>query len=65
LTDGGSRIGELRGLHLADLHLRDDAVCGECRAPHVHICHRPGNLDRATAKTRLSWSVMDGPGQAD
>ncbi len=38
LADGGFRIGELCGLHLADLHLREGAACGECRAPHVHVC---------------------------
>jgi len=30
LAHGGLRIGELCGLHLADLHLRQDAACGEC-----------------------------------
>jgi integrase len=52
LADGGFRIGELCGLHLADLHLRDGAACGQCRAPHVHVCHRDGNPNRAAAKTR-------------
>ena len=42
LADGGLRIGELCGLHLADLHLRENAGCGECRPPHLHVCHRPG-----------------------
>src|SRR5260370_6321748 len=28
LADGGFRIGELCGLHLADLHLREGAGCG-------------------------------------
>ena len=32
LADGGFRIGELCGLHLADLHLRDGAACGQCRS---------------------------------
>lgn len=53
LADGGLRIGELCGLHLVDLHLREDAACGECRTPHVHVCHRPGNPNRAEAKTKL------------
>ena len=57
LADGGFRIGELCGLHLADLHLRDNAVCGECRSPHVHVCHRPDNPNQARAKTKHQWSV--------
>lgn len=60
LADGGLRIGELCGLHLADLHLRENAACGECRTPHLHVCHRPGNANRAEAKTKLSWQVEDG-----
>jgi len=60
LADGGFRIGELCGLHLADLHLREGAACGECRAPHVHVCHRPGNPNRAEAKTKHPWQVEEG-----
>ena len=60
LADGGFRIGELCGLHLADLHLREGAGCGECRAPHVHVCHRDGNPNRAAAKTRHPWRVENG-----
>lgn len=60
LAHGGLRIGELCGIHLVDLHLRPDAACGQCRAPHVHICHRPGNPNRAEAKTKLAWRVEDG-----
>lgn len=60
LADGGLRIGELCGLHLADLHLRQDAACGECRHPHVHVCHRPGNLNRAEAKTKHPWQAVGG-----
>lgn len=60
LGDGGLRIGELCGLHLADLHLREDAACGQCRAPHLHVCHRPDNPNRAEAKTKLPWRVEDG-----
>ncbi|AQY20558.1 hypothetical protein T261_07538 [Streptomyces lydicus] len=33
LADEGLRIGELCGLHLVDLHLRENAACGECRPP--------------------------------
>jgi len=60
LADGGFRIGELCGLHLVDLHLREDAGCGQCRAPHVHVCHRPGNPNRAEAKTKRPWRVESG-----
>jgi integrase len=60
LADGGLRIGELCGLHLVDLHLRENAACGECRTPHLHVCHRPGNPNRAEAKTKHSWQVDRG-----
>ena len=60
LADGGLRIGELCGLHLVDLHLRENAGCGECRSPHVHVCHRPGNPNRAEAKTKQPWRVEGG-----
>lgn len=60
LADGGFRIGELCGLHLADLHLREGAACGECRAPHVHVCHRLGNPNHADAKTKYPWQMEAG-----
>jgi integrase len=60
LSDGGFRIGELCGLHLADLHLREGVSCGECRAPHAHVCHRAGNPNRAAAKTKPQWALEDG-----
>jgi integrase len=60
LADGGLRIGELCGLYLVDLHLRENAACGECRSPHLHVCHRPGNLNRAEAKTKHAWRVDHG-----
>ncbi|HMG64471.1 MAG TPA: tyrosine-type recombinase/integrase, partial [Streptosporangiaceae bacterium] len=60
LADGGFRVGELCGLHLIDLHLRDGAGCGECRAPHVHICHREANPNQARAKTKHPWDVRCG-----
>ena len=55
LADGGLRIGELCGLHLVDLHLREGAACGQCRSPHLHVCHRPGNPNGAEAKTKHPW----------
>ncbi|WP_329204509.1 hypothetical protein OG893_00175 [Streptomyces sp. NBC_01696] len=30
LSDTSMRIGALTGLHLVDLHLRDNAACGDC-----------------------------------
>jgi hypothetical protein len=60
LEAGGLRIGELCGLHLVDLHLRENAACGECRTPHVHVCHRPGNPNRAEAKTKHPWRLEAG-----
>jgi integrase len=60
LADAGFRVGELCGLHLVDLHLREAAECGECRPPHVHICHREANPNRARAKAKHEWRVEDG-----
>ncbi|MFF8911056.1 site-specific integrase [Streptomyces olivaceoviridis] len=40
LSDTSLRIGGLTGLHLVDLHLRENAGCGECKGPHLHVCHR-------------------------
>jgi integrase len=57
LADGGFRIGELCGLHLVDLHLREDAGCGQCRSRHVHICHRETNPNGARAKTKHPWTI--------
>ena len=60
LSDGGLRVGELCGLHLVDLHLRGDAACGQCRTPHLHVCHRPDNLNHAEAKTKHPWHIDGG-----
>jgi integrase len=60
LADGGFRLGELCGLHLMDLHLREGAACGQCRSRHVHICHRDTNLNGARAKTKHSWRIENG-----
>ncbi|GAA3802147.1 tyrosine-type recombinase/integrase [Streptomyces phyllanthi] len=59
LADGGFRIGELCGLRLVDLHLRERAACGQCRGPHVHICHREDNANRARVKTKTPWTWQD------
>jgi integrase len=60
LYDGGFRIGELCGLHLADLHLRENAECAQARAAHVHICHREANVNKARAKTKHPWDLVNG-----
>ncbi|SDS47524.1 Phage integrase family protein, partial [Streptomyces sp. TLI_053] len=60
LADGGFRVGELCGLHLVDLHLREGAACGQCHFAHVHICHREGNANRARVKTKTPWQRQDG-----
>src|SRR2546430_1805174 len=69
LADGGLRIGEMCGLHLTDLHLREDAARGECRHPPLHVCHRPGDPNGAQAQTKHPWraeggTVAGGPAQA-
>ncbi|GAA2502452.1 hypothetical protein GCM10023100_22550 [Actinocorallia cavernae] len=60
LSDTTLRIGGLTGLHLVDLHLRENADCGEDKAPHVHVCHRQGNPNRAKAKKKEDWKLVDG-----
>ncbi|WP_218614999.1 tyrosine-type recombinase/integrase, partial [Pseudonocardia sp. KRD291] len=60
LADGGLRVGELCGLHLIDLHLRENAACGQCRSPHLHVCHRPANPNQAAAKTKHPWRIEQG-----
>ncbi|MCX5077727.1 tyrosine-type recombinase/integrase [Streptomyces sp. NBC_00424] len=60
LDDGGFRIGELAGMHVIDLHLRQNASCGECSSAHVHICHRETNVNRSRVKTKQDWVIQDG-----
>ncbi|MER6218634.1 tyrosine-type recombinase/integrase [Streptomyces sp. NPDC001674] len=60
LSDTSLRIGGLAGLHLVDLHLRTGADCGECRSPHLHVCHRWGNPNQAAAKRKADWWLRDG-----
>jgi hypothetical protein len=60
LSDTSLRIGGLTGLHLVDLHLRENADCSDCRSPHLHVCHRWGNPNRAAAKIKPDWEVADG-----
>lgn len=59
LSDTSLRIGGLTGLHLMDLHLRENADCGECKSPHLHVCHRWGNPNRAAAKIKPDWKPVD------
>jgi integrase len=60
LSDTTLRIGGLTGLHLVDLHLRENADCGECKNPHLHVCHRQNNPNRARAKKKEDWRLVDG-----
>ncbi|WP_328978406.1 tyrosine-type recombinase/integrase [Streptomyces canus] len=60
LSDSTLRIGGLTGFHLVDLHLRENAACGECESPHVHVCHRHNNPNRARAKKKEDWRLVDG-----
>jgi hypothetical protein len=56
----GPRIGELCGLHLVDLHLRDDANCGQCRTRTCMSATGRTTRTRAEAKTKHPWRVEDG-----
>ncbi|MYV47571.1 tyrosine-type recombinase/integrase [Streptomyces sp. SID2888] len=60
LADTTLRIGGLTGLHLVDLHLRENAACNECQSPHLHVCHRWGNPNGAAAKIKPDWKMVDG-----
>ena len=60
LSDTSLRIGGLTGLHLVDLHLRENAACNECTSPHVHVCHRWENPNRSAAKIKPDWRMADG-----
>ena len=46
---------------MLSLHLRDGSrLRGECRPPHLHVCHRPGNPNGAEAKAKHPWRAEDG-----
>ncbi|MHA6757869.1 tyrosine-type recombinase/integrase [Streptacidiphilus sp. PAMC 29251] len=60
LSDTTLQVGGLTGLHLCDLHLQADAACGEYRDPHLHVCHRWDNPNRAAAKRKPDWWLRDG-----
>ena len=32
----------------------------QCRSPHLHVCHRPGNPNGAEAKTKHAWRTENG-----
>lgn len=63
LSDSGIRVGELCGLHHADLHLRANHECGEERLAHFHVVKR-SNPNRARAKrgqpARLEGGLVRG-----
>lgn len=59
LNDSGVRVGELCGLHHADLHLRANHECGEERLAHFHIIKR-SNPNRARAKRGQPARLEDG-----
>ena len=60
LADGGFRIGELCGLHLSDLHLREQAPCGGSAGSPRPRRHRDENPNRSRAKSKYPWDVRDG-----
>jgi integrase len=45
---------------MADLHLQESGPCGDCNAPHIHICHREDNPNRALAKGQHKWGIDRG-----
>jgi integrase len=53
-------LASCAGLYLIDLHLRENAACGQCRTPHVQVCYRPNNPNGAEAKTKHPWRIEDG-----
>ncbi|MEU4172962.1 tyrosine-type recombinase/integrase [Streptomyces sp. NPDC026665] len=55
----GLRIGEALGLHREDLHLLASSRLAGCgiEGPHVHVRRRPGNPNRALAKSRFPRTV--------
>lgn len=59
LNDSGIRVGELCGLHHADLHLRANHECGEERLAHFHVVKR-SNPNRARAKRGQPGRLEDG-----
>jgi len=53
LAGGGLRVGELCGLHLVDLHLRENAACGSAAA---RTCMSvTGLATRTGPRPRPSW----------
>jgi hypothetical protein len=60
LADAGFRIGELCGLHLSDLHLVEPGLCADCRAAHVHVCHREGNANPSAGEGEAPWCLEGG-----
>ena len=55
----GLRIGETLGLRRADLHFTGSSTSLGCRVPgpHLHVVHRDGNPNGASAKSRSERTV--------
>jgi len=55
----GLRIGETLGLRRADLHFTGSSTSLGCRVPgpHLHVVHRDGNPEGASAKSRNERTV--------
>lgn len=55
----GMRIGEALGVHREDMHFLADSRSLGCatRGPHLHVRRRPGNANRALAKSRFPRSI--------
>ncbi len=55
----GLRIGETLGLRRADLHFTGSSTSLGCqvRGPHLHVVHRDGNPNGASAKSRNERTV--------
>ena len=55
----GLRIGETLGLRRADLHFTGSSTSLGCRVPgpHLHVVHRDGNPNGASAKSRNERTV--------
>src|SRR5699024_9670413 len=60
LRDAGFRVGEICGVKYSEIHLQDDAPCGDCDSPHVHICHKEYASNRARVKVKHAWSIKNG-----
>jgi integrase len=60
LADGGLRIGDLCGLHLVDLHLRERGGLRPVPRAAPARLPSPGNPNGAEAKAKHPWRAQDG-----